>query len=70
MASQLGFLLKLLSFSALVSVFIKSADPLWIPPTVTNALIMVVSPTVIMVILLLWRIHKSRGNSRITPTQE
>jgi hypothetical protein len=37
---------------------------------VTNALIMVVSPTVIMVILLLWRIHKSRGNSRITPTQE
>jgi hypothetical protein len=63
MASQLGFLLKLLSFSALVSVFIKSADPLWIPPTVTNVLIMVVSPTVIMVILLLWRIRESRGNS-------
>jgi hypothetical protein len=30
---------------------------------VTNVLIMVVSPTVIMVILLLWRIRESRGNS-------
>jgi membrane protein DedA with SNARE-associated domain len=62
MASQLGFLLKLLLFSALGSVFIKSADPLWIPPTVTNALIMVVSPTVIMAILLLWRIPKQQQN--------
>ncbi len=62
MASQLGFLLKLLSFSALVSVFIKSADPLWIPPTVTNALIMVVSPTITMAILLLWRIPKQQQN--------
>ncbi|MFM7407993.1 MAG: hypothetical protein ACKO3K_15410 [Cuspidothrix sp.] len=53
---------KLLSFSALVSVFIKSADPLWIPATVTNALIMVLSPTIIMATLLLWRIPKQQQN--------
>jgi hypothetical protein len=59
---SIGFLFKLLSFSTLVSVFIKYADPLWIPATVTNVLIMVLSPTVIMATLLLWRIPKEKQN--------
>jgi hypothetical protein len=59
---SIGFLFKLLSFSALLSLLIKYADPLWIPATVTNVLIMVLSPTVIMAALLLWRIPKQKQN--------
>jgi hypothetical protein len=62
MKNQLGFLLKLLLFSALLSVFIKYADPLWIPATGTNALIMVLSPTVIVAFVLLWRLPKQKQN--------
>jgi uncharacterized membrane protein len=58
----IAFLLKLLLFSALLSLFIKYADPLWIPPTVTNVLIMVLSPTVIMAAFLLWRLAKQEQN--------
>jgi hypothetical protein len=58
-SQAIGFLLKLLLFSALVSVLIKYAAPfLWIPATVTNVLIMVLSPTVMMAIALLWRLPK------------
>jgi len=63
MENQLGFLLKLLLFSALLSVLIKSAGPfLWLPATVTNVLIMVLSPTLIMATVLLWRVPRQKQN--------
>ncbi|MTJ07637.1 MULTISPECIES: hypothetical protein [unclassified Anabaena] len=63
MENQLGFLLKLLLFSALLSVLIKYAAPfLWIPATVTNVLIIVLLPTVIMATTLLLRIPKQKEN--------
>ncbi|MDP5016561.1 hypothetical protein FJR11_10400 [Anabaena sp. UHCC 0187] len=59
----IGFLLKLLFFSALLSVFIKYASPFfWIPATVTNVLIMVLSPTLIMATVLLWRVPRQKRN--------
>lgn len=55
------FLLKLLLSSALLSLLIKYADPfLWIPATSTNALIMVLSPTMIMATVLLWRVPRQK----------
>jgi hypothetical protein len=61
MATQLGFLLKLLGLSALLSVAIKYVGPsLFIPGTATNALIMVLSPTVILMTILLWRIWEQQ----------
>jgi hypothetical protein len=61
MENQLGFFVKLLLFSALLSVLIKYASPfLWIPATVTNALIMVLSPSVIMATAMLWRLPKQK----------
>ncbi|MEI6445878.1 MAG: hypothetical protein WCO29_22800 [Nostocales cyanobacterium ELA583] len=55
----IGFLLKLLLFSALLSVLIKYAAPfLFLPATVTNVLIMVLSPTIIMATVLLWRVPR------------
>ena len=55
------FLLKLLLFSALLSLLIKYAAPfLWIPATATSALIMVVSPTMIMATVLLWRVPRQK----------
>jgi hypothetical protein len=57
----IGFLLKLLLFSALLSVLIKYAAPfLWIPATVTSVLIMVLSPTMVMATVLLWRVPKQK----------
>ena len=57
----IGFLLKLLLFSALLSVLIKYAAPfLLLPATVTNVLIMVLSPTIIMATVLLWRIPRQK----------
>jgi hypothetical protein len=54
--NQLGFILKLLLISALLSLLIKYAAPsLPIPKTDTNALIMILLPTVILAIALLWR---------------
>jgi membrane protein implicated in regulation of membrane protease activity len=56
MENQLGFVLKVFLLSAGISVLIKYALPyLTIPATATNALIIVLLPTVIMAILLLWR---------------
>jgi hypothetical protein len=57
----IGFLLKLLLFSALLSVLIKYAAPfLLLPATVTNVLIMVLSPTIIMATVLLWRVPRQK----------
>ncbi len=55
------FLLKLLLFSALLSLLIKYAAPfLWIRATATNVLIMVLSPTMIMATVLLWRVPRQK----------
>ncbi|MFN7529275.1 MAG: hypothetical protein ACK5QA_17890 [Dolichospermum sp.] len=57
----IGFLLKLLLSSALLSVLIKYAAPfLLIPATVTSALIMVLSPTMVMATVLLWRVPRQK----------
>jgi hypothetical protein len=56
MENQLSFIVKLLVLSALLSVLIKYVLPsIVIPATATNALIIVLLPTVIMAIALLWR---------------
>ncbi|MCC5641686.1 hypothetical protein LC607_01660 [Nostoc sp. CHAB 5824] len=63
MENQLGFVLKLLLLSALLSVLIKYAGPsLSIPGTATNALIIVLLPIVIMAIALLWRFQAQKQN--------
>jgi hypothetical protein len=55
-SNQLGFLLKLLIFSALLSLFIKYVSPVFpVTETTTNALIMVLLPTIIMTLVLFWR---------------
>lgn len=60
MASQVLFIVKLLFVSAIVSVAIKFAPGLLIPATTTNALIGVLSPTLIMAIALLSRYAMQR----------
>ncbi|MBW4673918.1 MAG: hypothetical protein KME52_07795 [Desmonostoc geniculatum HA4340-LM1] len=56
MQNQLGFVLKLLLLSALISVLIKYVAPsLSISATATNTLIIVLLPSVMMAIALLWR---------------
>lgn len=63
MENQLGFVLKLLLLSALLSVLIKYAGPsLSIPATATNALIIVLLPIVIIAIALLWRFQAQKQN--------
>jgi hypothetical protein len=63
MENQLSFVIKLLIMSAFVSVLIKYAGPFWpLPATDTNALILVLSPTVIMAIALLWRFQTQKQN--------
>ena len=57
----IGFLLKLLLSSALLSILIKYAAPfLWIPATATSVLIMVLSPTMVMATVLLWRVPRQK----------
>lgn len=57
----IGFLLKLLLSSALLSVLIKYAAPfLLIPATMTSALIMVLSLTMVMATVLLWRVPRQK----------
>ncbi|MEH2464929.1 hypothetical protein [Nostoc sp.] len=61
MENQLGFVLKLLLLSALLSVLIKYVGPsLSIPATATNALIIVLLPIVIMAIALVWRFQAQK----------
>lgn len=63
MENQLSFVIKLLIMSAFLSGLIKYAGPLWpIPETDTYALILVLSPTVIMAIALLWRFQTQKQN--------
>ena len=54
MKSQALFIVKLLIVSAALSVAIKFV-PISIPPTVTNALIAVLLPTIIMGVTFLFR---------------
>ncbi|GAA6617446.1 hypothetical protein [Scytonema sp. NUACC26] len=56
MQNQLGFVLKVFLLSAALSVLIKYASPSpLIPATATNALIIVLFPSLAMAGLLLWR---------------
>ncbi|MFB8792132.1 MAG: hypothetical protein U7123_25625 [Potamolinea sp.] len=59
MGSQTNFLLKVLILSAGLSALIKYAGPSFpITATSGNALIAIVSPTIILAIALLWRAWK------------
>lgn len=50
---QTGFIFKVLAISAGLSILIKYGGPsLFIPPTLTNVLIVVLMPTVVMAIAL------------------
>ncbi len=63
MEYQLGFVLKLLLLSALLSLLIRYVGPsLSIPATATNALIIVLLPIVIIAIALLWRFQAQKQN--------
>ncbi|MEA5513200.1 hypothetical protein [Nodularia sp. UHCC 0506] len=56
MKNNLGFVVKLLVLSGLLSVFIKYAGPnLPIAATNVNALIIVLLPNLMIAIALLWR---------------
>ncbi len=61
MKNQLGFVLKVFLLSAVISLLIKYAGPfLFIPATSINALIIVLLPTVMMAIALLWRFQTQK----------
>ncbi|MDB9375597.1 hypothetical protein [Nodularia sphaerocarpa] len=61
MKNNLGFVVKLLVLSGLLSVFIKYAGPnLPIAATDVNALIIVLLPNVIMAIALFWRFQSTQ----------
>ncbi|MBE9005120.1 hypothetical protein IQ259_08715 [Fortiea sp. LEGE XX443] len=61
MENQLSFIVKLLLLSALLSLLIKDVLPsVAIPATATNALILVLLPTIIMAIALLWRFQAQK----------
>jgi len=61
MENQLSFIVKLLVLSAFLSLLIKYALPsVVIPATDTNALIIVLLPTLIMAIALLWRFQAQK----------
>jgi hypothetical protein len=63
MENQLGFVLKLLLLSALLSLLIKYVAPsVLIPATAINALIIVLLPTVIVTGALLWRFSEQKEN--------
>lgn len=56
MNTQLAFILKLLALSGAIAALIKYLAPaLSIAPSVTNALIAVLSPSVILALILTWR---------------
>ncbi|KOP27187.1 hypothetical protein AMR41_07545 [Hapalosiphon sp. MRB220] len=61
MKNQLGLVLKVFLLSAVISLLIKYVGPfLFIPATSINALIIVLLPTVIMAIALLWRFQAQK----------
>ncbi|MDJ0702323.1 MAG: hypothetical protein QNJ46_03505 [Leptolyngbyaceae cyanobacterium MO_188.B28] len=56
MGSSIGFVSKVLIISAVLAALIKYIGPsLEIPATPSNSLIAILSPTLIMAILLIWR---------------
>jgi len=60
MQNQLGFIVKLIFFSAVLSFLIKyEGTSLAIPQTTTNVIVIILLPTLIMTGLLLWRISKT-----------
>ncbi|MDP5338335.1 MAG: hypothetical protein NWQ28_07135 [Nodularia sp. (in: cyanobacteria)] len=62
MKNNLGFMVKLLVLSGLLSVLIKYAGPhLSIAPTNTNALIIVLLPIVMIAIALFWRFKSAQS---------
>ena len=62
MKDQIIFLLKVLLLSAVISFFIKYVAPSFsIPETATNALIIVLLPTVIMATILLWQLSQKEN---------
>lgn len=63
MDNYLGFLLKVFILSLAISLLIKFIGPsLGVPPTNAIALVVVLSPTVIMGILFFWRFQNQQGN--------
>ncbi|BAZ50263.1 hypothetical protein NIES4103_28790 [Nostoc sp. NIES-4103] len=63
MENQLGFVMKLLVLSAVLSLLIKYIGPSFlIPATATNALLIILMPNVIMAIALLWRFQSQKQN--------
>jgi hypothetical protein len=63
MKYQMGFLLKLLLLSTLLSILVKYSSPSFlIPPTVTNALLLVLLPTLILAIALCGRFISVKQN--------
>jgi len=60
MQNQLGFIVKLIFFSAVLSFLIKyEGKSLAIPQTTTNVIVIILLPTLMMTALLLWRIPKT-----------
>ncbi|MEO8890436.1 MAG: hypothetical protein ABI417_02695 [Coleofasciculaceae cyanobacterium] len=56
MGTQANFILKVLVFSALISVLIRYVGPsLAIAPTSLNTLIAVLTPPLVLAIVLFWR---------------
>jgi hypothetical protein len=63
MENQLNFIVKLLLLSAFFSILIKYVLPsVPLPATETNALILVLLPSVIMAIALFWRFQAQQQN--------
>jgi hypothetical protein len=61
MDKNMGFILKLLALSALISVSIKYLGPqVSIDATDINALVIVLLPTVMMAIALFWRFQSAK----------
>jgi hypothetical protein len=64
MDKNMGFILKLLALSALISVSIKYLGPqVSIDATDINALVIVLLPTVMMAIALFWRFQSAQNQN-------
>ncbi len=62
MDNQIGFILKVVLLSAILSVLIKYGGPyLNIPLTAINALLAVFFPTVVIAVLFGWRTFRGQG---------
>lgn len=62
MENQIGLIIKVMLLSGVLSFLIKYAEPdILIPATATNALIMVLSPSLIMGVLLGARLIRAKN---------